>query len=382
MTAKDIFNQQIDLLKEKGRYREVYDSTHYTANMVEKQGRQLISFSCNDYLGLSHNKQIIKAAQKAIETYGTGGTASRLITGNNILYSKLEAEIAATHKTEAATIFTSGYAANIGAIPVIAEKGDLILLDKLAHSCLLEGAKLSDAEVKRFKHNDHDNLSKLLQKSHKKYKKCIIITEAVFSMDGDRADISQLRKLAKKYNALLYIDYAHDIEIFTENKKQITHNYEIKMGTFSKALAGQGGYIGGSKALIKLINSKAKSLIFSTALPPATLAGNLKALQIANSKPHLAEKALDNAKYFTQQIKKLIPVSCFLSPDSQIIPMIIGDTAKTIKLSKHLEEQGFLVHPIKPPTVPENTSRLRFSFSASHAEKQITHLADCLKSLL
>jgi len=374
-TIEQYTNQKLNELKEKFRYRETYDSERFEGNIVKKNGKKLISFSCNDYLGLSFNKKIISEISKAAEKYGSGAVASRLITGNNILYSQLEKQLCKLHKTEAATIFSSGYAANFGVIKTVMGQGDLIILDKLSHNCLLEGAFASGAETIRFKHNDYKNLEKILSENRKNFNNAIIVTESIFSMDGDRANLSKIRSLAEKYNAWILVDYAHDVEIFiNQPKKQIFQN-EIKIGTFSKSLAGLGGYVCGSESLIKYINSKVGNLIFSTALPPSVLAADLLALKIAMSKKSLAKKALENAKYFADILK--LP-----TPESQIIPMIIGDTNKTIEISKKLEGRGVLVHPIKPPTVSENTSRLRFSFSANHTKKQIASLVKILKKCL
>ncbi|HCR86030.1 MAG TPA: 8-amino-7-oxononanoate synthase, partial [Alphaproteobacteria bacterium] len=337
---------------------------------------------------------VIKTSVDATKKYGTSASASRLITGNNILYSKLERSVAKLHNTESATIFSSGYAANLGVIKALMGQGDLIVLDKLAHSCMIEGALASRAEVKRFLHNNYDDLEKILSANHKKYNNILICTESVFSMDGDRADLKTIRKTAKKYGAWLLVDYAHDIEIFIKKPVKPYKN-EIKMGTFSKALGSLGGYISGSKKLIEYINSKAATLIYSTALPPAVLGASLKALEIAVKNKELAKKALENARYFLSVIaseseaihRKIILArkdelprrSAPLNDDtSQIVPIIIGDTQKTIKISEVLEKEGFLVHPIKPPTVPQNTSRLRVSFSASHTKKQIDELAKAI----
>lgn len=366
--------QQTEKLRSEGRFRYVKETERLADDIVKRNGKKLISFSCNDYLGLSHNKSVIKASIDATQKYGASGSASRLITGNNILYSKLEMAVSKLHGTESSTIFSTGYTANLGVIKALIGQGDLIILDKLAHSCMIEGALSSGAEVKRFLHNNYENLEKILSESNKKYKNILICTESVFSMDGDMADLGIIRKIAAKYNAWLLVDYAHDIEVFIK-KSTKPYRSEIKMGTFSKALGSLGGYISGSKELIEYINSKAATLIYSTALPPAVLAASLKALEIAVKNKALAKKALENAKYFSVQIRLKFS-------GSQIVPIIIGNTQKAIKASEVLEKKGFLVHPIKPPTVPQNTSRLRVSFSAAHTKEQINGLINALKDIL
>lgn len=328
----------------------------------------LVNFSSNDYLGLAQSQRLKRIASEVIGEYGVGSGASRLTTGNSPLYDRLEEEVASLHGKESACVFSSGYSANIGAISALVEKGDLVITDKLSHSCIIEGAKLSGAEFVRFNHNDYDHLKRILERKREDHQNCLIISESVFSMDGDRADVKKLNAIAKEHDSWTYLDYAHDIS-FPKEKP------DIIMGTFSKAFASLGGYICCSETVIKFIKGKAKSLIYSTALPPSVLATSLGAIKIAASNPEKVEAALENAHYFCSLLG--IP-----EPESQIVPLILGEELKAIELSDKLEDKGFIVSAIRPPTVPKGTSRLRFSFSALHSKEQIKELAIFIKEIL
>ncbi len=334
---------------------------------IRSYGSNLVDFSSNDYLGLKNNEDIKTAAIEATKKYGTGAGSSRLVSGNSKLYDELEDSISDYYSKTSACVFSSGYSANQSSIPALVGKGDLIIADKLSHSCIIEGAQLSNAKFLRFKHNDYSNLKKILTEERWKYRSCIIISEAVFSMDGDKADISKITKLSKEYRAWSYIDYAHEIlphEIYAD----------IVMGTFSKAFASLGGYVCASDEVIKYIKTSAKGLIYSTALPPSILSASNKAVLYSQKHPELANEAIKNAEYFCDILE--LP-----SPASQIVPVILGEEKRTLEAQQNLLKQGFLVSAIRPPTVPKNTSRLRFSFSASHSKEQIAKLTESVKNL-
>lgn len=335
---------------------------------VIRNGRELISFCSNDYLGLSKNEMVIEEAISALWQFGAGSGASRLVTGNNPLYGKLEAAIARVKGAESACVFGSGYLANIGVIPALVGKGDLIVSDRLVHASIIDGIKLSGAEHKRYSHNSLDNLSNILENNRKLHKSCLIITETIFSMDGDKSPLPDIMEIAKKYDAWVMTDDAHGMGVI---KHDINAN--IRVGTLSKAVGSYGGYVCGSKALVDYMKSSARSLIYSTALPPATLAASIAALEIMESDSELCKKPLENAKMFASELG-------MKEPESQIVPIIIGEAEKAISCSKELEEAGFLVTAIRPPTVPKGTSRLRLTFSALHEEDDILRLADFIKS--
>lgn len=354
----DILTQKMQILQAKQQYRAPVASHRQGGVVVERGGRQLISFSCNDYLGLSAHHEVAAAAVAATQKYGAGAGASRLVTGNCPLYDELETLLAQRRGAQAAVVFGSGYLANIGTIPALLGKNDLIIADKLAHACILDGARLSGASVLRFAHNNTAHLKMLLEANRGEYQNCLIITEEIFSMDGDRAPLSELAQLAQEYKAWLMTDSAHSL---AGGHKLPA---DIQMGTLSKAVGSYGGYVCGSKTLVDYLKNAARSLIFSTGLPPAALAASIKALKIIEQSPELAEKALGNAKLFTE-------IMGLPEAQSAIVPLILGENEKALAASKMLEDAGFLVSAIRPPTVPEGTARLRFTFSAQHTPQMI-----------
>lgn len=363
------FVKKIEGLEENNLLRQYFTSERLQGAYVNINCKKLISFGCNDYFGLSNHPEIIEAAIKATKKYGAGAGASRLITGNNPLYSALEKEISKVKNTEDAAVFGSGYLANIGVISSLADREDLIISDKLVHACIIDGAKLSGAKFLRFNHNEPSSLESILKKNRKKYKKCLIITETIFSMDGDVAPLKAIKKLADEYKAFLVVDDAHSIDFTKKCEKGI-----IYIGTFSKALGSYGGYVAASKSIIKYIKTASRSIMFSTALPPAVLAANLKALEIARDKK-LTEKVLRNAEIFTDKLG-------LKKAESAIVPVIVKTNEKALKISLELQKVGFYVPAIRPPTVPVGTSRLRFSFSAIHKEQDIVKSALLLKALI
>jgi 8-amino-7-oxononanoate synthase len=371
MNLNSLLNKKLEDLASQNLLRRLRDSERLDSSHIVRDGKKYISFSCNDYLGLANDARLKKAAINAIEKYGVGSGASRLITGNNPLYTKLESAIATQHNVQAAAVFGSGYMANLGAISALMQNGDLIIADKLSHSCIIDGAKLSGAEMKRFLHNDLTSLENLLSKNREKYKNCLVITEVVFSMDGDAPNLQEMANICQKYDAWLMIDYAHDLKHLTENCELRTENL-IVMGTLSKAIGAYGGYIAGSQILIDYLKTACKTLMFTTALPPSVLATCIESYNIISSEKWRVEKALDNAKYFVELLQTKTEAG------SQIIPIIIGEAEKALQISNKLYESGFLVHAIRPPTVPVNTSRLRFSFSALHERKDIEKVVSLL----
>jgi 8-amino-7-oxononanoate synthase len=334
---------------------------------IEHNGKKLINFSSNDYLGLSQNPKTIEASTKAVQKYGAGAQASRVVTGNYPLYNELENAIADYYKTENSCVFGSGYMANIGAITALVGKDDLVIADKLIHACIIDGAQLSAAKFLRFKHNDAENLQKILEQNRSKYKNCLVITESIFSMDGDTAPLQQIQQICATHNAWLMVDCAHQLKYKPKNSPCPL----IIMGTLSKAIGAYGGYIAGSNQLVKYLKTSARSLIYTTGLPPATLAAAIEAFKIIKQNPTILEVPIDNAKYFCNLIKAP-------QPQSHIVPIIYGSVEKTLAMQEKLYNAGFLVSAIRPPTVPKNTSRLRISFTALHTKAMVEQLAELL----
>lgn len=376
----EILTQKLQILEAKQQKRVIVPSLRYDGVLIERGGKELVSFSCNDYLGLSQHPLVLAASVDALLKYGAGAGASRLVTGECPLYSELENLLAAHHKTQSACVFGSGYLANIGTIPALVGKNDLILADKLSHACIIDGARLSGANLLRFAHNNSAHCRMLLEANRGEYSNCLIITETVFSMDGDIAPLTELSALAQEYNAWLMTDSAHSLDYChpecnegslqrqdSSSLRSLGMTNTIKMGTLSKAAGSYGGYVCGSKILVEYLKNAARSLVFSTGLSPASLAASIASLQIMQSEPELLQKPLQNARLFTQILG--LPEA-----QSAIVPMIIGDNEKAVEASKILAENGFLVAAIRPPTVPENTARLRFTFSALHSRNQIEKL--------
>jgi 8-amino-7-oxononanoate synthase len=340
---------------------------------VERAGRQLLSFSCNDYLNLTHHPKVKAAAIAAIERYGTGAGASRLITGNHPLYAELETKLAALKQTEAACIFGSGYLANAGIIPALIGEGDLLLIDELSHACLWAGAQLSHARVLTFRHNDMKHAAELLEANRKRHEQALIVTDGVFSMDGDLAPLHELAALAQTHDSWLMSDDAHGLgvigagrgSVFADGKKAAV---DLQMGTLSKALGSYGGYLCASAPVIDLIKTRARTLIYSTGLPPASVAAAIAALDVIAADPELAARPLAKAQMFTR-LTNLPPAQ------SLIVAIVLGDTAKALEASQILEDEGFLAIAIRPPTVPAGTARLRLAFTAAHEDDDIARLA-------
>lgn len=361
----DVATKKLKALSEQSRRRTLTASAREKGCKVTRKGKKLISFSCNDYLGLSHNKAVKAAAMKATAKYGSGSGAARLVTGNHPLYSKLEAGIAKWKGMKAALIFGSGYLANIGIIPAVTGKDDLIIADKLVHACLLDGARLSGAKLLRFRHNDVADCERLLTAHRKEHTNCLIVTDEVFSMDGDTAPLAALAKLAEAHDAWLMADGAHSLG-------KPAAPTDIYVGTLSKAFGSYGGYVCAKKEVIDYIANHARSFMFSTALPPAAIASAQAALDIITRKPKLSLKPIENARIFTRALG--LPEA-----QSPIVPLIMGEDKKAVDAATKLAKAGYLAVAIRPPTVPEGTARLRFAFSAKHKKSDILKMAEFIK---
>ena len=364
----DVLKQKLQLLEAKHLRRHVKDTARGDGIRVLRGDKELISFSCNDYLGLSHHPEVVAAGVEAMVEFGAGAGASRLVTGNSVLYEELEDALAEYKATESACVFGSGYLANLGTIPALVGKGDLILADKLVHACMIDAAKLSGATVMRFAHNNLDHCRMLLEANRADHHHCLIMTETVFSMDGDRAPIEALKSLANASDSWLMTDDAHGLGVIPRHSSPA----DIQMGTLSKGAGVYGGYVCGSLTLIDFLKTSARSLVFSTALPPSVLASATAAMHIIEDDAQLVAKPLANARHFTSLLGLEVA-------QSAIVPLIMQDNEKALAASRLLEEKGFLVAAIRPPTVPENTARLRFAFSALHEKEHIEQLVSIIK---
>ncbi len=373
----NLASAKLEDLEARSLRRRLIETDRYGAIEVRRNGRTLISFCCNDYLNLSHHPKVVAVAKAATDRYGTGSGASRLVTGNHPLFAELEARLAKLKQAEDCVIFGSGYLANLGIIPSLTGAGDLILADELSHSCLLTGAKLSDAEAHIFRHNDLAHVEALLATHRAKAKHCLILTDGVFSMDGDLAPVMELAALANKYDAWLMTDDAHGIGVVGEGRGSsfvtgTKADVPLQMGTLSKAIGSYGGYLCASKPVIDFLRTRARTLIYSTGLPPASVAAALAALDVIESAPDYAALPVRKANLFTRALN--LPAA-----QSPIVPLIIGDADATLRASALLEAEGFLVTGIRPPTVPAGTARLRFTFTAEHKDEDIARLATLVR---
>jgi 8-amino-7-oxononanoate synthase len=358
--------------------RALVDTTRLTGIWVLRNGRRLLSFCCNDYLNLSHHPAVKEAAIAALRSYGVGAGASRLVSGNHPLLGELEARLADLKETEAACVFGSGYLANLGIIPALIGPGDLILIDELAHACLWAGARLARAAVVPFRHADVAHAGALIAELRQHHRRALIATDGVFSMDGDIAPLHALAELAQRHDAWLMSDDAHGFGVvgggrgsnFVEGSRV---EVPLQMGTLSKALGAYGGYLCASAAVVDLIRNRARTVIYSTGLPPAMAAAALAALDVIEREPGYAALPLAKANAFAS-------FAGLPEPVSPIVPLLLGEAEAALKAARLLEEEGFLVVAIRPPTVPAGTARLRLTFTAQHPDRDIERLAEVVRA--
>jgi 8-amino-7-oxononanoate synthase len=361
---------------ERARLRRIPVVTARDGIFAERGGRRLLSFSCNDYLNLSRHPAIIKAAVEATQRYGVGAGASRLVTGNHPLYEELEARLARLKGAEAACVFGSGYLANIGIIPALVGDGDLILVDELSHACINGGAKLSGATVLRYRHGDVEHAEALLTEHRAAHEHALIATDGVFSMDGDLAPLAELSHLAQHHDAWLLADDAHGLGVVGHGRGSsfaCDAEVPLQMGTLSKAVGAYGGYLCASRAVIDLMRTRARTFIYSTGLPPPVVAAAIAALELIERDRDYTAEPLRKARLFTRALN-------LAEAQSAIVPVIIGETDAALAASALLEQEGFLVIAIRPPTVPAGTARLRFAFTAGHPDAEIDRLAGIVRS--
>ena len=378
MHSLDAFAQdKLDDLKRRHLYRALNETVREDGIWIERNGRKLLSFSCNDYLNLTQHPAVKQAAISAIEEYGAGSGASRLVTGNHPLYAKLESRLARFKRAEAACVFGSGYLANAGIIPVLVGRNGLVVVDELSHACIYAGAHLSRGTVITFRHNDVTHARELLATHRGSYNHAMIVTDGVFSMDGDLAPLPELVALAEDYDTWVMSDDAHGLGVVGGGRgSSFVGNSDIpvplQMGTLSKAIGSYGGYLCASAPVIELMRNRARTLIYSTGLPPACVGAAIAALDLIEREPSYAAEPVRKAKAFTERAGL---------PDAQspIVPIVIGDEEIALGKSRLLEDEGFLAVAIRPPTVKPGTARLRLTFTAQHPDDQVERLADFVR---
>jgi len=351
--------QKLRDIKRKNLFREFRTINSSCSNVVKFKGKEYIMLASNNYFGLNTHPRVIAAGKKSLEKYGSGNVASRLIV-NLDLHEKLEKEIARYKKCRAALIYSSGFGTNVGIVSSVSGKGDVILSDELNHASIIDGCRLSKAEVIVYKHCDVNDLRSKLSKIANK--NILVVTDSVFSMDGDVAPLKKIIKLKKKYSFRLMVDDAHAIGILDTNSKGI----DIHMGTLSKTIGSQGGYVSGSKELIDFLRNTSRPFMYSTGLSPADTACALESFKIIDKNKSLRFRLLKNADYLRNGLRKM---GFEISNGLQIIPLIIGNNKKTMEFQKLLENDGIFVTGIRYPTV--KSARLRISVMATHTKKQL-----------
>ena len=364
---------KLDSLSSRRLRRTLRETAPCGPVRVRREGRRLVSFCGNDYLNLSQHPAVKRAAMEATERWGAGAGASRLVTGNHPLFAALERRLAALKGSEDACVFGSGYLANLGIVPSLVGKGDLILTDELSHACLRAGAALSGARIEIFRHNDLGHLTALLAAHRAAHGHALLLTDGVFSMDGDRAPVAALGEIAAAHDAWLMTDDAHGIGVvgggrgssFADGARAAV---PLQMGTLSKAVGSYGGYLCASRPVVDLIRTRARPFIYSTGLPPGAVAASITSLDLIANEPALVAQPLRKAALFCARLDRPPPESC-------IVPVLLGTPDRALAASRLLEDEGFLVTAIRPPTVPEGTARLRLTFSAGHDDADVERLA-------
>ena len=374
MRSYDWLDTEFAAIEQVGLRRRLRTVTSAPTGTIKLDGREAVLLGSNNYLGLSTHPEVITAAVEATQTFGTGASGSRLISGNSKLYTTLESNLAKTKGTEAALVFSSGYAANTSVIPVLAGEGDLILSDALNHASIIDGCRLSRASKKIYQHCDTEHLKTLLAESTA-FRRRLIVTDGVFSMDGDIAPLPDIYEIAIQYNAMLLVDDAHGFGVLGKNGSGTVSHFGlegqeiIQMGTLSKAVGALGGYVAGSRALIALLINRARGFIFTTGLPPATLAAANAALDVIRSSPELRQNLFSHAKHLKTA---LINLGYTLLPsETQILPLVLGNPQRATSLAEALLTEGVFAPAIRPPAVPTGTSRLRLTVMATHTGAEI-----------
>ena len=344
--------------------------------------RSLINFASNDYLGLAGDPRVIAAASESAAKYGWGAGASPLVAGWKPPHQELSESLAEFEQVEAVTLFPTGFAANLGAITSLVGKGDAVYLDRLNHACLIDSARLSGASLRVYPHNDSGRLASILTRDRGRFRRSLIATDGVFSMDGDLAPIAELADMAERFDAMLLVDEAHGTAVFGPEGRGasaecgVADRVHVRVGTLSKALGSIGGFAAGSSRLIDHLINRARTLIYSTSLPPAAAAAANEALRIARAEPWRRERARSTG----DRLRRSLTALGFEIPPSSgpIVPILLGDPEEAVGLSTSLRARGFFVPAIRPPTVPEGTSRLRTSVSAITDDADVSALVAAL----
>lgn len=377
--------EKIEDLKTQGVYRKLPVLEGANEAEIILNGKKVINLSSNNYLGFANHPRLKKAAIEAVEKYGIGAGAVRTIVGNMDIHEELEEILAKFKREEAAMVFQSGFNCNAGTIQAITEKGDLIISDELNHASIIDGCRLSRANKTVFKHSDMEDLERVLKENKDNFRNMLIITDGVFSMDGDVAKLPEIVELAEKYGAMTYVDDAHGSGVLGESGRGTVDHFHLHgrvdfcIGTLSKAIGAIGGYVACSKTAQEWLNHRGRPILFSTALPPAAVGAIIEALKMLMETTEFTDRLWDNGRYFKEKLGKL----GFDTGNSEtpITPVIIGDESKTMEFSKKLLENGAYVSGIVFPTVPKGTGRVRCMVTAGHTKEQLDRAVDIFEKV-
>lgn len=386
-----IYETKLQKLQIEGRLREFKPLTGRNGCRIRYRDREMLNLTSNDYLGLAGDKKLHEkfyssmADGNLLDNFGLGAASSRLLTGDSANAHLLEKTLSVAYKKEACLLFNSGYHANIGILPALLGKNDLILSDKLNHASIMDGMRLSTAQHKRYRHCDYAHLAELLAKQRKKFQRAIIVSESVFSMDGDVADLTQLARLKSEYDCLLYLDEAHAVGLYglhglgmAEEQGQLDA-IDFLVGTFGKAFASVGAFVLCSAVLKEYLVNHSRSLIFTTALPPVVLHWNHFIFQEIL---HCNDKRI-NLKTMSSQLRQsLLKFNLQTDGSTNIVPVMLGDDSMAVDLAKAMRELGYLIFPVRPPAVPEGTARFRLSLTADMHWTDINLVAEHIAELM
>jgi len=374
-----LFSQRLKDAKKANRYFYLREIQSPSLARIIVEGKEFINFASYSYLGLIEHPKIMKAAKDAIDKYGSGAGGVRLLAGTTTLHKKLEEKLAEFKKAEAAITFSSGYVTNLSTISCLTDPKDIILIDKLNHASIIDGCMLSGARFRTYKHNNMEHLEKILEKS-KDYNTKLIVADAVFSMDGDIADLPNIRKLADKYGADVMIDEAHSLGVLGKTGRGIEQHFnmegsvDISMGTLSKTIPSIGGYIASNKDVIDYLKHISRGFVFSASLPPSAVAATLAALEVMEKETWRYEKLRENIRLFIQGLIEMGFNT--MNSETAVVPVLIGDEERTLELARFLNDNGIYVCPILYPAIPKNTNRVRNHLMATHSIEDINKALD------
>lgn len=391
MSLDDQLERSLQTRHQENLYRTRSVRQKSQGAFIQINNRQYLNFCSNDYLGLANHPEIISAAKNALDEYGVGSGASALITGHTKIHQQLEEELANFTNRSKVLLFSSGFAANVGVLSALVDQKDCLIMDKLCHASLIDGGKLSGAKLQRYHHLDTENLEYRLDQNsdqNRGQKNNWVVTESLFSMDGDQAPLGKLSAVCEKYSANRYVDDAHGFGIYGGNGSGSLNaanldeqQVSVMVATFGKAFGVSGAFVAGSETLIETLIQSARSFIYSTAMPPAIAAAVLKSLELVKSENWRREKLFDLVQYFREKASEQgIPLS--ENVHGPIQPVIIGESDRVLKISEQLVEKGIKISAIRPPTVPKGSARLRITFSASHEKKHVDSLVTVLSEVL